>query len=136
MKNQHTIFVCTSCANVREEENRDGQSGGQKLLEQLLHLHQDWDLRDEFLIQPVECMSACDRPCVVSFATAGKYTYLFGDLPVDVETLPATSAALLKCASQYYVDPEGLLPWSEQPKIFKKGILAEIPPLPQFKSNT
>ncbi len=131
MKTQHTLFVCTTCASVWKEGKRQGTSGGEKLLDQLQHLHKNWELRDEFPIQPVECMSACSRSCTVSFAAAGKYTYLFGDLPTNVETLPATSAAVLECASKYYGKSDGLLPWSERPEPLKKGILARIPPLPR-----
>lgn len=131
MNSQHTIFVCTTCASVWKEGKRQGTSGGEKLLEQLQHHHKNWELRNEFPIQPVECMSACSRSCTVSFTAAGKYTYLFGDLPTSLETLPATSAAVLECARQYYGKPEGLLPWSERPEPLKKGIVARIPPLPR-----
>ena len=130
MKIQHTLFVCTTCDSTWKEGKRVGISGGQKLLEQLSYLHQDWELRDEFPIQPVECMSACSRPCAVSFTAAGKYTYLFGDLTAAEETLPAVSFAVLDCASLYHTQANGLLPWSERPEALKKGILARIPPLP------
>ncbi|NEP14496.1 MAG: DUF1636 domain-containing protein [Symploca sp. SIO2C1] len=136
MNTQHNLFVCTTCASTWKEGKRVGISGGQKLLEQLSHLHQDWDLRDEFLIQPVECMSACSHPCAVSFTAVGKYTYLFGDLAAAEETLPAISAAVLDCASLYHAKADGLLPWSERPKLLKKGILARIPPLPQLTVNS
>ncbi|NET55248.1 MAG: DUF1636 domain-containing protein [Symploca sp. SIO2E6] len=131
MKIQHTLFVCTTCASTWKEGKRIGVSGGQKLLEQLLHVHRDWDLQAEFPIQSVECMSACSRPCAISFTAIGKYTYLFGDLPTAEETLPTISAAVLDCASLYHAKANGLLPWSERPELLKKGILARIPPLPQ-----
>lgn len=120
----HTLFVCKTCASVWQEGKRLGESGGEKLLHQLQQLAQDWELRDEFPIQEVECMSACNRSCVVAFAAKGKLTYLFGDLAVD-----NSASAILKCASQYYVKADGLLPWSERPEALKKGILAKIPPL-------
>ena len=125
MKTQHTLFVCKACASVWKDGKRTGKSGGEQLLENLSQLHQDWDLQDDFPIQEVECMSACSRSCCVSFAAAGKYTYLFGDLPVT-----ESAAAVLECASQYYAKPDGLLPWSERPEVLKKGIVARIPPLP------
>ncbi len=120
----HTLFVCKTCASVWEEGKRVGESGGQKLLEQIQHLAQNWDLQAEFPIQAVECMSACNRSCVVAFAAQGKITYLFGDLAVD-----DSASAVLECASQYYIQSEGLLPWSARPEVLKKGILAKIPPL-------
>ncbi|MBD2039318.1 DUF1636 domain-containing protein [Microcoleus sp. FACHB-672] len=128
MKTPHTLFVCTACASVWKDGKREGKSGGQDLLEQINELHQNWDLREDFPIQEVECMSACSRSCAVSFAAAGKYTYLFGDLPVN-----ESAAAVLQCASQYYAKPDGLLPWSERPEPLKRGILAKIPPLPTLE---
>ncbi|MBW4680693.1 MAG: DUF1636 domain-containing protein [Microcoleus vaginatus WJT46-NPBG5] len=128
MKTPHTLFVCTACASVWKDGKREGKSGGQHLLEQINELHTNWDLREDFPIQEVECMSACSRSCAVSFAAAGKYTYLFGDLPVN-----ESAAAVLQCASQYYAKPDGLLPWSERPEPLKKGILAKIPPIPTLE---
>lgn len=71
-------------------------------------------------------MSACNSPCVVTFAAAGKFTYVFGNLPVD-----GSASAVLECASQYYAIIDRLLPWSERPEPLKKGIVAKIPPLPE-----
>ena len=121
----HTLFVCQTCASLWQDGKRLGESGGQKLLHEIQQLAQDWALRDEFPIQAVECMSACNRSCVVAFAAKGKLTYLFGDLSVD-----DSAAAVLECASQYYTKTDGLLPWSERPEPLKKGILAKIPALP------
>lgn len=124
---QHVLFVCTTCASVWKEGKRVGVSGGEKLLERLIQLHQNWELRDRFPIKPVQCMSACSRSCAVSFAAPSKYTYLFGDL---VATDEDSAGAVLKCASQYFTKPDGQLPWSERPEPLKKGILAKIPPMP------
>ncbi|MBD2415428.1 FeS-binding protein [Nostoc calcicola FACHB-389] len=120
----HALFVCKTCASVWQDGKRLPGSGGEQLLQQLRQLAQDWDLRDEFPIQEVECMSACNRSCVVAFAAKGKITYLFGDLAVD-----GSASAVLECASQYYAKPNGLLPWSERPQPLKNGILAKIPSL-------
>ncbi|MCF2151006.1 DUF1636 family protein [Desmonostoc muscorum LEGE 12446] len=120
----HALFVCKTCASVWQDGKRLPGSGGEQLLQQLQQLAQDWDLRDEFPIQEVECMSACNRSCVVAFAAKGKITYLFGDLAVD-----GSASAVLECASQYYGKRNGLLPWSERPQPLKNGILAKIPSL-------
>ncbi|MFN6517685.1 MAG: DUF1636 domain-containing protein [Nostoc sp. CreGUA01] len=120
----HTLFVCKTCASVWQDGKRLPGSGGEQLLQELQHLAQDWKLRDEFPIQEVECMSACNRSCVVAFAAKGKLTYLFGDLAVN-----ESASAVLECASQYYAKADGLLPWSERPKALKNGILAKIPPV-------
>ena len=121
---QHNLFVCKTCATVWKQGKPEGKSGGQQLLEHLSELHQNWDLKDNFPIQEVQCMSACSHSCTVSFAAPGKYTYLFGNLPVQ-----DSAAAILDCATQYYVKPDGSLPWSERPEPLKKGILAKIPPI-------
>jgi predicted metal-binding protein len=124
MTTPHILFVCKTCATVWKEGKPQGKSGGQKLLENLSQLHQNWEFREDFSLQEIDCMSACSHSCAVSFAAPGKYTYLFGDLP------PENSAdAVLKCAAQYYVKPDGLLPWSERPEPLKKGVIARIPPI-------
>lgn len=135
-KIQHILFVCKTCASTWKDGKRVGQSGGEKLLAQLQHLYEAWELRHEFSIQPVDCMSACSHACAVSFAALNKYTYLFGDLPADVETLNATSAAVLECARQYLARLDGSLLWAERPEPLKKGVLAKIPPLPQDMASS
>ncbi|MBD2609650.1 DUF1636 domain-containing protein [Scytonema hofmannii FACHB-248] len=125
MKTQHALFVCTTCSSVWKDGKRVGESGGDKLFKQLQELHQDWELHEEFPIQPVECMSACDRACTISFVANGKCTYLFGDISPDLST--SEMANVLECATKYYNHTEGLLPWAERPVPLKKGILARIP---------
>jgi len=124
MNKQHTLFVCQTCSSIWQDGKRVGESKGKQLLKQLQKLRQDWELGNQFIIQGVECMSACNRACVVAFAAEGKLTYLFGDLPVD-----SSASAILQCASQYYAKPDGSLSWSERPELLKNGILAKIPPL-------
>ncbi|MBC6430827.1 DUF1636 domain-containing protein [Nostoc sp. HG1] len=127
LNKQHTLFVCTSCASIWQDSKRVGESRGEQLLQQLQQLTQNWELRNQFIIQGVECMSACNHSCVIAFAAEDKLTYLFGDLPVD-----GCASAVLKCASQYYTKSDGSLLWSERPEALKKGILAKIPPLSKW----
>ncbi|PLZ84591.1 FeS-binding protein [Fischerella thermalis CCMEE 5198] len=128
---QHTLFVCTTCASVWQDGKRVGESGGQQLLQKLQQLAQTWELQHKFSIQAVECMSACNHACVVAFQAEAKLTYLFGNLAVD-----DSPSAILQCATQYYVNPNGLLPWSERPEPLKRGILAKIPPLNKWAKLT
>ncbi|ABA24870.1 conserved hypothetical protein (plasmid) [Trichormus variabilis ATCC 29413] len=130
-KKQHTLFVCTTCASVWQDGKRVGESGGQQLLQQLQALAQNWELQHKFSIQGVECMSACNHACTIAFTGEGKLTYLFGNLAVD-----DSPSAILQCATQYYVNPDGLLPWSERPERLKTGILAKIPPLNKWAKLT
>ncbi len=124
---QHTLFVCTTCGSIWQDGKRVGESKGEQLLQQLQQLAQDWELQNKFLIQGVECMSACNHSCVIAFVAEDKLTHLFGDLRVDSST-----SAILQCATQYYAKPNGSLPWSERPEPLKKGILASIPPLSKW----
>ncbi len=132
MSTPHILFVCTTCASVWKNGKREGISGGEKLLAQLSQEQENWELSNKFSIQPVECMSACSHACAVSFAAAGKQTYVFGDLSHETETLAEVSTAILECAGLYYRKSDGLLPWSERPEQLKKGVLARIPPLIPF----
>lgn len=123
----HTIFVCTTCASKWENGTRVGESGGEKLLKRLQYDYQN--LQDqEIKIQPVECMSACNRSCVICFAAQDKYTYLFGDISPDLSSKEV--AGVFECADKYYNHPQGLLPWAERPDPLKKGVLARIPAIP------
>lgn len=123
-KKQHTLFVCTTCASMWQDSKQVGESGGQQLLQQLQEFAQDWELQNKFSIQGVECMSACNHACVIALKGEEKLTYVFGNLAVD-----NSAFAILQCATQYYIKPDGLLLWSERPEPLKKGILARIPPL-------
>jgi predicted metal-binding protein len=127
---QHCLFVCTTCGSKWQDGQRVGTSEGERLLEQLKALHQDWDLAPEFPIQAVGCMSACSRACAISFAGAGKHTYLFGDITSTNPSIPLSN--ILDCAEKYYQHPTGDLPWKERPAPLKQGILAKIPPLTTY----
>ncbi|MEO1133799.1 MAG: DUF1636 domain-containing protein, partial [Cyanobacteria bacterium J06639_1] len=120
----------TTCASTWKDGQRVGQSGGEKLLEAIAARHEEWGMRESFPIQPVECMSACSRACTVSLAAPGKYTFVFGDLPVADEALPETVEAVLTCAEQFHDKADGLLTWAERPKPLKSGLVARVPAWP------
>ncbi|MEO0014229.1 MAG: hypothetical protein RLZZ535_2618 [Cyanobacteriota bacterium] len=122
---KHTIFVCSSCAFSLQQKDYLGQRGGKYLSNQLKELQANWQYKDEFIIQEVSCMSACNRPCTVAFAAPNKTTLMFGDLP------PITSPlSLLRFAEQYLNSNDGLIKRQNRPEVLQKGILARIPPLP------
>ena len=125
----HSLLVCTTCASTWQDGKKVGISGGEILLKELSKLHQDWDKRSQFEICAVSCMSACSHACVVTFAAAGKYSYLFGDLPSDAENISVTTKAILTCAETYSDHPDGMLPWKERPEPLKSGVIARIPAL-------
>lgn len=121
---KHTIFVCRSCSYSSTQRELLGQRGGQHLLDQLQSLQPVWELAGGYSIETVECLSACNRRCVVAYAAPHKTTLMFGDL------LPLRSAiSILQLAQLYYASSDGLIPRTERPEILQKGILARIPPL-------
>jgi predicted metal-binding protein len=117
-----TIYVCVTC---RREGDLDEVRAGARLHTDLADLCRgDTGLA----IVPVECLSVCKRPCTVSFAAAGKWTYVYGDLP------PETSALTVRNGAQLYgATADGLIPWKLRPDALKKGVVARIPPLPSPK---
>ncbi len=128
---KHTIFVCKSCAYSSTQRELLGQRGGQHLLDQLQSLQPVWELATEYSIETVECLSACNRRCVVAYAAPHKTTLMFGDLP------PLQSAiSILQLAQLYYTSSDGLIPRVERPKLLQKSILARIPPLPDLVQTT
>ena len=128
-KMTHSLLVCTTCAGTWQNGKKVGISGGEILLKELSQLHQSWTLRSQFEIRAVSCMSACSHACAVAFASQGKYSYLFGDLPSDPENMPTTASAILSCAEIYGDRPDGMLAWKERPEPLKSGVIARIPPL-------
>ncbi|MCA6575511.1 MAG: DUF1636 domain-containing protein [Pseudanabaena sp.] len=125
----HSLFVCTTCASNWLDGQKIGISGGEMLLKEISQLHHDWDRRSQFTIRPVSCMSACSHACVVTFASEGKYSYLFGDLPIDNDNILKTASAILSCAELYSDRVDGMLSWKERPAPLKSGVIARIPPL-------
>ena len=125
----HRLLVCTTCASTWQNGKKVGVSGGETLLKELSQLHQNLEGRSQFEIRPVSCMSACSHACAVAFASEGKYSYLFGDLPSDVENMTTTASAILSCAEIYSDRSDGMLAWKERPEPLKSGVIARIPPL-------
>ncbi len=122
---QHVLFVCKTCAFSKDDRHYLEQPGGAHLLNQLSAAYEDWPLHAEFVLQAVECLSACNRSCAIVLAAPHKTTLMFGDLP-PLES----AAAILELSEQYFASTDGVVPWKERPEILKKGILARIPPLP------
>jgi predicted metal-binding protein len=113
------VYVCVTC---RREDDPDPVRAGARLHAALLSECAD---DSSVAVIPVECLSVCRRPCTVSFAAPGKWTYVYGDLP------PETSAATVRHAAVLYAGTaDGLIPWKLRPEPLKKGVVARIPPLP------
>ena len=113
------IYVCVTC---RSEGDADTVRAGARLHAALAA---ECAGAPALSVIAVECLSVCRRPCTVSFAAPGKWTYVYGDLP------PETSASTVRHAAALYAETsDGLIPWKLRPDAIKKGVVARIPPLP------
>ena len=112
------LYVCVTCRTAPDEEPR----AGARLYGELKRTLGDVPNMD---VVAVECLSVCKRPCTVSFAAPGKWTYVYGDLSAEMAAAVVRDAALLYAAA-----PEGLIPWRLRPDAIKKGVVARVPPLP------
>jgi predicted metal-binding protein len=120
------IFVCVTCRTADEPaEPKDARSGAR--LFRALAAAASW--RDGLEVVPVECLSVCKRPCTISFAASGKWTYVYGDLPPDT-----AAATILEGAALYAGTPDGIIPWKLRPEPLKRGVVARVPPLPSVAS--
>ena len=73
-------------------------------------------------IAGVECLSNCSRACTVALTGPGRWAYVYGDLDPDTAI-----DGILDGAARYAATEDGLVPWRERPKIFRKGVIARIP---------
>lgn len=113
------IYVCTTCRTADEPLEPKSARAGARLFAQLT-----LENKEQFEIIPVECLSVCKRPCTVSFAAKGKWTYIYGDLPADTSAHTILTGAML-----YTQADDGLIPWKQRPDALKKGVVARVPAL-------
>ncbi|QYZ71454.1 DUF1636 family protein [Neotabrizicola shimadae] len=73
----------------------------------------------------VECLSVCDQGCSVALSGAGRWTYVYGRMS------EADAPAILEGAAKYAGSADGLVPWRERPEIFRKRVVARVPPISQ-----
>jgi len=111
-----TLLVCVTCRRAGEEE-RLGQGLYEALCERL-------DGDRAIALKPVECLSVCKRPCTVALTSAGKWTYIVGDLVREEHIEDIVTAA-----RRYGATVDGLVPWRERPLPFRRGVIARTPPL-------
>eukprot|EP01037_Dinobryon_pediforme_P006217 gene6217-6284_t len=90
VRNPTQIYVCTTCRTAEEPLEPKSARAGARLFAQL-----NLENNDQFEIIPVECLSVCKRPCTVSFAAKGKWTYIYGDLPADTSAHTILTGAAL-----------------------------------------
>lgn len=112
------IYVCVTC-RIGDDP---GPRAGARLFQDLVRACAG---DASYEVVPVECLSVCKRPCTVSFAAPGKWTYVYGDLPAE-----SAAGVVSEAARLYGATADGLIPWKLRPDAIKKGVISRIPPLP------
>jgi predicted metal-binding protein len=118
-----TLYVCVTCR--AGEEGDATPRAGRRLHDALTEAQRDQDVASGFRIVEAECLSNCNRGCSVALTGPGRWSYIYGDLS------QASVEDLLAGASKYAATEDGLVPWRERPTIFRKGVIARIPPSPK-----
>jgi predicted metal-binding protein len=118
-----TLYVCVTC--LAGEDRETVPRAGRRLHDALADAHARQDVPPSFRIVEAECLSNCNRGCSVALSGPGRWSYVYGDLG------EASVDDLLTGASRYAATRDGLVPWRERPAIFRKGVIARIPPSPQ-----
>ncbi len=116
-----TIFVCTTCRSTGEAFEPESGRSGFKFFHDIKTVA-NGDPR--FKIEPVECLSSCDKSCNVTFAAKNKWSYGFSGLD------PLTQAQdVLDVAKLHYETPDGVIPWFERPEKIRAKSTSRIPPI-------
>jgi predicted metal-binding protein len=124
---KHILFVCTSCsASIAHDDITDDTiTEGVLLFNQLQESQQDESANGKLDIQKVGCLWTCGRPCSVTFACPGKYTYHFVDLN------HADSVSELQQFSQLYMQSaDGYVKPPKMPGDLRSRLLVRVPPIP------
>jgi predicted metal-binding protein len=115
-----TLYVCVTC--LAGEDRETAPRAGRRLHDALVEAQRRQDDPPRFRIIETECLSNCNRGCSVALSGPGRWSYVYGDLG------QASVDDLLAGASRYAATSDGLVPWRERPTIFRKGVIARIPP--------
>jgi predicted metal-binding protein len=115
-----TMYVCVTC--LAGEDRETEPRAGRRLHDALAEAQRGQDNLQRVRIVEAECLSNCDRGCSVALTGPGRWSYIYGDLN------HACVDDLLAGASRYAATADGLVPWRERPTIFRKGVIARIPP--------
>jgi predicted metal-binding protein len=115
-----TLHVCVTC--LAGEDRETVPRAGRRLHDGLVAALRRHDAPPGFRIVEAECLSNCNRGCSVALSGPGRWSYVYGDLG------EASVDDLLAGAARYAATTDGLVPWRERPTIFRKGVIARIPP--------
>jgi predicted metal-binding protein len=118
-----TLYVCVTCRAGEDDET--APRPGRRLHDALIDTQRRQDGQPGFRIVETECLSNCNRGCSVALTGPGRWSYIYGDLNQTAVD------DLIDGASRYAATADGLVPWRERPTIFRKGVIARIPPSPK-----
>lgn len=115
-----TLFVCTTCQIKSDSgDSAKGPRPGQRLFDDLQN--QNWP--DGVEIQAVECLSACDFGCNIALTGPGRWSYVYSRLDPQNDI-----AQIVEGVTAYAASDDGIVPWRQRPRIFRKQSIARIPP--------
>jgi predicted metal-binding protein len=117
-----TLHVCVTCRAGEADDTAIRH--GRRLHDALTEVQRRGGSAS-FRIVEVECLSNCNRGCSAALTGPGRWSYIYGDLS------EASVDDLLTGAARYAATSDGLVPWRERPTIFRKGVIARIPPVAQ-----
>ena len=120
---QATVFVCTSCRRPLGTGD-DGEElfdlPGTTLVDRLCELTTaDQDIS----VVPIECLAVCTRACTLALIADGKWTYVVGDIDPDDH-----APDVAEMARAYSKTTNGIVAWRARPEVFRKGVVARVPP--------
>jgi len=112
-----TLHVCITCrAGTVPEEGK--LCPGARLYAALTQAPAPEGVR----IQPVECLSACRSGATIALSGPRRWSYIHGPMS-DADT-----KAILGFAAAYEATADGIVPWRERPVLFRKHVIARLPP--------
>ncbi|MEA5574045.1 DUF1636 family protein [Calothrix sp. UHCC 0171] len=130
--NKTTLFICKSCHRSSEEVPKNQPCDGTILLDKINDIN-DKNSSIELEIQPVGCLWACSRGCVVAVSSPKKPTWIFIDIKVD-EKVDENTKALLEFTQLYNNSHKGNIPWEKIPEPLQSAIFAQIPSVLNYEN--
>lgn len=122
-----TLFICRSC-HKSEQRPPEQPADGTVLHDHIQALHQNGSLRSELEVRGVDCLWACNHPCVIAFSSPGKPTYALAKISVGKENHAEIAEAALQLSKKYLDSKSGNIPWKHFPEVLKTEFIAQIPP--------
>jgi len=113
------IFVCTACRGTETASDAHGARSVAGVIGDGLRAAGITDVA----VRNVECLAVCKRPATIAITAPGSWTYILGDLDVDADPQGIVDTILA-----YRRSSDGIVPWAERPAVFRKGVIARVPP--------